>query len=359
MMRIGRKKNLLAGITPRRILIVRLGAIGDVVFASTILAPLRRHFPQAHITWLVQKAPAALLAHHPCVDRLVIWPREEWLALWRARRLGELSRVMLAFVKRLRQDRFDMVLDLQGLLKSGLLAWSAGGKVRIGLGSREGSSFLMHHALPRCNPAPSFAGEYQHLLVALGIPPAEQLNSMVVDETECCEVAAWLQGLGVMDGYIALCPFTTRPQKHWKVEHWTTLIQTLAEHAAVPCLILGGPDDRSRGHAMAQAHDTCLSLAGLTTLRQAGAVLAGASLVIGVDTGLTHLAATLAVPTIALFGSTRPYTHVPGHARAVVLSRNLPCSPCRRHPTCAGAFPCMAELAPGQVLQTALGLLAA
>ena len=359
MMGIRRKKDLLAGITPRRILIIRLGAIGDVVFASTILEPLRRHFPQAHITWLVQRGPAALLAHHPCVDRLLIWPREDWLALWRARRLRELSRVMLAFVKVLRQGRFDVVLDLQGLLKSGLLAWSAGGNIRIGLGSREGASFLMHHVLPRLNPGPSFAGEYQHLLAALGVPQTGQLNSMVLDETECREAAVWLQALGVTEGYIVLCPFTTRPQKHWKAEHWTTLIQTLAAHTALPCLILGGPAEAARAHDMAQAHDTCLSLAGATTLRQAGAVLAGACLVIGVDTGLTHLAATLAAPTIALFGSTMPYAHVPGHDRVVVLSRHLPCSPCRRHPTCAGAFPCMGELVPGQVLQAALNLLAA
>jgi heptosyltransferase-1 len=88
-------------------------------------------------------------------------------------------------------------------------------------------------------------------------------------------------------------------------------------------------------------------------------VLAGARLVIGVDTGLTHLAITLAAPTIALFGSTMPYAHGPDHGRAVVLSQNLPCSPCRRHPTCSGAFPCMGELAPQQVLQTALALLVA
>ena len=359
MMGIRRKKDLLAGITPRRILIVRLGAIGDVVFASTILEPLRRHFPQAHITWLVQKGPAALLAHHPCVDRLLIWPREDWLALWRARRLGELSRVMLAFVKMLRQGRFDMVLDLQGLLKSGLLAWSAGGNIRIGLGSREGSSFLMHHVLPRMNPEPSLAGEYQHLLAALGVLQTGQLNSMVLNETECREAAVWLQALGVTGDYIVLCPFTTRPQKHWLTEHWATLIQTLAAHTALPCLILGGPDDMGRARDMAQAHASCLSLAGLTTLRQAGAVLAGARLVIGVDTGLTHLAATLAAPTIALFGSTMPYAHVLDHNRVVVLSRHLPCSPCRRHPTCAGAFPCMGELVPEQVLQAALALLAA
>jgi heptosyltransferase-1 len=97
----------------------------------------------------------------------------------------------------------------------------------------------------------------------------------------------------------------------------------------------------------------------LTTLRGAGAVLAGARLVIGVDTGLTHLAGTLAAPTIALFGSTTPYAHGPDHGCAVVLSQNLPCSPCRRHPTCAGAFQCMRELVPDRVLQAALNLLAA
>lgn len=359
MMGIRRKKDLLAGITPRRILIVRLGAIGDVVFASTILEPLRRHFPQARITWLVQKGPAAVLAHHPCVDRLLIWPREDWLALWRARRLGELLRVMLAFVKMLRQDHFDVVLDLQGLLKSGLLAWCAGGRVRIGLGSREGSSLLMHRVLPRLNPGPSLAGEYQHLLASLGVAPAKRLASMVLDEAACRKAATWLEALGVRGDYIALCPFTTRPQKHWAAEHWATLIQALVTHTTLPCLILGGPAEAARAHDMAQAHDTCFSLAGSTTLREAGALLAGARLVVGVDTGLTHLAATLTAPTIVLFGSTRPYARVPGHDRAVVLSRHLPCSPCRRHPTCAGAFPCMRELVPEQVLQAALGLLAA
>lgn len=293
------------------------------------------------------------------MDRLLIWPREDWLALWRAGRLGELSRVMLAFVKLLRQGRFDVVLDLQGLLKSGLLAWCAGGRMRIGLGSREGSSLLMHHVLPRVNPKPSFAGEYQHLIEAMAIAPPGRLASMMLDETECGKAAVWLKHLGVADGYIALCPFTTRPQKHWPAEHWVALIQALAEHTSLPCLVLGGPTDEPQAHDMAQAHHSCISLAGKTTLREAGALLAGAHLVIGVDTGLTHLAATLGAPIIALFGATRPYAHVPGHDRAVVLSRQLSCSPCRRHPTCAGAFTCMRELTPEQVLRAALDLLAA
>ena len=358
MMGMRRKKYLVGSLAPRRILIVRLGAIGDVVFASTILGPLRRHFPQAHITWLVQKGPAALLAHHPCVDRLLIWPREDWLALWRAGRWGELSRVMLAFGKGLRQEHFDVVLDLQGLLKSGLLAWCAGGKVRIGLGSREGSSLLMHHVFPRMNPKPSFAGEYQPLLEAMAIAPPGRSTSMMLDETEREKAAARRKQLGITSGYIALCPFTTRPQKHWPAAHWVSLIQALAAHTSLACLILGGPAEEIQAHDMAQSHHSCLSLAGKTTLPEACALLEAARLVIGVDTGLTHLAATLGVPTIALFGATMPYAHVPGHDRAVVLSKQLACSPCRRHPTCAGAFTCMRELTPEQVLRVALDLVA-
>ncbi|EWS54576.1 glycosyltransferase family 9 protein [Methylibium sp. T29] len=98
----------------KRILIVRLSAIGDVVMASGLIPALRALHPEARIAWLVEPAAAPLLAHNPRLDEVIVWPRAEWQQLWRARRYAELWRRFCAFRRALRAQRFDLALDTQG-----------------------------------------------------------------------------------------------------------------------------------------------------------------------------------------------------------------------------------------------------
>jgi heptosyltransferase-1 len=340
-----------------RILLVRLSAIGDIVFASPLVAALRLACPEAHIAWLVQPECSALLDHHPDLDETLICPMGHWRRLWRERRLRELAAGIGALRQTLRLRRFDLALDIQGLLKSGLLAWLSGAPERIGLGSREGSQWLMTRTLPRGGDPRRIGSEYLYLAQNLGLPtdPFEMAVHYSAADAEFAQEALVRERLS--GGYAVLCPFTTRPQKHWIEGRWGALATRLGSDLGLTPLLLGGPGDQEAAERIADdAEGRLLNLVGRTSLTEAAALIDGADLLVAVDTGLGHMGIALGTPSLLLFGSTCPYLDT-FRANARVLYHPLPCSPCKRRPTCGGAFTCMQEIQVGEVLAAARDLI--
>jgi heptosyltransferase-1 len=321
--------------------------------ASPLIGALRANHPEAYIAWLAQPECAALLEKHPALDEVIVWPRRDWQRLWRERRLGRLWSAVRAFRRELRARRFDMAIDAQGLLKSGLMAWLSGAPERIGLGSREGSRHLMTRVVPRGGELRRIGSEYLFLAERLGLPVQRFDMQVALDEADR-EFAAGFAAVNEMgEGYVVVCPFTTRPQKHWFEDRWIELARRIRSELDLPVIILGGPGDvRSAGQLVVAAGTGVASAAGETSLRQAAALIAKARLLVGVDTGLTHMGIAFGVPTVALFGSTVPYLDTT-RANARVIYHRLDCSPCRRNPTCNGAFTCMREISVEEVMQTA------
>jgi len=334
-----------------RILVIRLSAIGDVVMASGLIPALREIAPGAHIAWLVEPAAAPLLRHNPRLDEVIVLPRGEWQALWRARRPVALVRSVLTFRRELKARRFDLAIDAQGLLKSALCAWWSAAAQRVSLIGREGSHRLMTERVqPAPDPLRPIAAEYRALARYLGATAPYRMD-LAVDEAARQVATAELAAAGVLGRYAVLCPYTTRPQKHWFDERWAALAVALQAEGLTPVL-LGGPGDTPRAPAIADATPGLVNLVGLLQLDETVAAIAGAALLVGVDTGLTHMGTALGVPTVALFGSTRPYLDARTPATAVIYEA-LPCSPCRRHPTCGGRFDCMRAIEVDAVMRQA------
>jgi heptosyltransferase-1 len=339
---------------PRRILLIRLSAIGDLVMASPLIGALRRSYPDAQLTWLVQSEMRDMLTANRELDQVIAWPRRKWRSLWRQGRWWRLLREIRAFVQLLRAQRFDVAIDIQGLLKSGIWAWLCAAPVRIGLDSREGSGRLMTHVVRPVRGDKRISSEYLHLAQALGLDSGDfHMQVAVSDEDE-----RFAHQYATHDtGYAVLCPFTTRPQKHWREERWAGLSHALQERFGLRCLMLGGPGDAEAAARIAQEAGAELeNLAGRTSIRQAAALIKHAALLIGVDTGLTHMGSAFRIPSIALFGSTCPYLET-GCERSVVIYKQLDCSPCKRRPSCQGAFTCMTSISVEEVLQQADHLL--
>ncbi len=335
------------------ILLIRLSAIGDVVMASPLISALRRAHPDAHLAWLVQPEAAELLAANRQLDEVLIWPRGEWSRLARERRLLALARRVLAFRRELRRRRFSLVIDAQGLLKSGLMAWLSGAPRRIGLGSREGSGWLMTERIERGGDAGRIGSEYLHLARQLRLP-TDGFPMRVALTDDDRRTAAEIAGVGADAApYAVICPFTTRPQKHWVEERWTELVGRVHAELGLRTVMLGGPGDREAADQIAMRSPSGLiDAVGRTRLRQAAALIESARLLIGVDTGLSHMGIAFATPSVLLFGSTLPYQNTT-REDAVVLYHSLPCSPCRRRPTCGGAFTCMREITVDEIIATA------
>ncbi|MGI9213453.1 MAG: glycosyltransferase family 9 protein [Methylococcaceae bacterium] len=339
------------------ILIIRLGAMGDVIMATGLISALRARYPEAHIDWLTESTYADLLNHHPQLDGLILWPRAYWRDLGRQGRYVTVLSEARTLIQRLRNNRYDLVLDVHGLLKSGVWAWLAGGVLRVGLGSREGSQWLMTETLDRHSDSPLMGKEYRKLAAHLGAETSDFLPQVSIAPDDTALATQLLQAHGIKHRPVVFAPFTTRPQKHWFRDRWLALAADLSRTSQCRVILLGGPGDADEArHWAERGGDHLVNLVGQTRLGVAAALIAQARVLVGVDTGLTHLAMVLNIPTVALFGSTRPYL-TPHHPRASVLYQPMTCSPCRRHPTCAGRHDCMAQHTVDTVLAETLRLM--
>lgn len=343
--------------SPRAILVIRLSAIGDVVMASGMIPALRRAYPRARLVWLAEPAAAEVLKANPRLDEVIVWPKEEWRQLWKSHRWTELGRRVRDFRRQLRERHFDLVLDAHGLLKSGIPAWWTGAARRIGLGSREGSQWLMTEVIGRHWPDHRIGSEYRALMRTLGLADESFVLDVAVGDDDRAVARRLLQEAGGGPSYAAIAPFTTRPQKHWFDERWAELAGQLNKALELDLVMLGGPGDREAANAIRErSGDRMHDLVGRASLRQSAAIIDAATLMVGVDTGLTHMGSALRRPTIALFGATRPYRD-PDAPLTRILYDDLPCAPCRHTPTCGGAYTCMRGLSVERVMSTARRLL--
>ena len=331
-----------------------MSAIGDVVFASPLIGAIKSTHPEAEIYWLAEPTVKELLMCNPDIQGVIEFPKSRFKKLLKERRFLTLAKEFAAFVKALRAYHFDTAIDAQGLLKSASMAWLSGAKKRFGFRSREYGHLLLTDTTDKGGDSREISSEYYHLIRFTGLDEKAPLQLALCPKDE--EKAEMLiEERGLQRGFIALAPFTTRPQKHWFESSWERLIPMLRKRFGLPVVILGSPADRESAESIAKKCGA-IDLAGETGIGEAAALVGKSSLLIGVDTGLTHMAVAQMRPTIALFGATVPYQNTP-NPKAVVLYHRLECSPCRRRPTCGGTFDCMRAITPEEVLNTAETLL--
>lgn len=329
------------------ILIVRLSAIGDIVMASPVAEAIKRKHPNSTIYWLAQPECATLLNDHPFVDHVIVWPRKEWSQLWKQKKYIALLHAIRLLRRQLQSLDIELAIDLQGLLKSGLMMWLSGAKKRISLGAKEGSRWLVHQSIARDLGDTTLIGsEYRWLCRQLDFPH-QPWNMTIGLSEQSRQRAQNIVEHDIRAPFIVLCPFTTRPQKHWIDEHWRALITKLSD-AGIKTVMLGGAADAEHAQALSDGL-AVINLTGRTSLQEASALIALSNGLIGVDTGLTHMGHAHRKPTLAIFGSTRPYQRS-DHQTSLVLYEAMPCAPCKRNPTCNNRFDCMRAISADQVI---------
>jgi len=328
----------------RRILFIKPSSLGDIVHALPTLAALRQHYPQAHIAWLVKRQWAGLLERVEGIDR--VWAVGPGMAGW----LSELPR--------LRAERFDLAVDLQGLFRSALMARLAGCPVRIGFANgREGSPFF--YSLRVGVPAQEMHAVDRYLLVsdALGAArPATPQFRFTVSPADRERVSDVLGRAGVRAGspWIAVHVSARWPTKRWPLESFAAVADRLHEEGAGPLVLIGGPDDRADAQTMQALVKTSsiIDVTGLTQLGLLPALLQAASVLVTNDSGPLHVAAAVGTPVVALFGPTSPVRTGPYGTQHRVLTHPLPCSPCfSRRCTHAIDRECLTGIVPEQVVE--------
>jgi lipopolysaccharide heptosyltransferase I len=281
---------------PRRLLILKPSSLGDIVHALPTVNQIRLRYPNAHIAWLVNPEFRSLLINNPVIDQVIEFPRRQPLAL-------------PGLIRFLRHERFDTVLDLQGLLRSGLLARATGARRRIGLSdSREGAR-LFHNeivSVPSCHAVDRYLLAARHLdcpdgPVTFPMPLASPTRH---------------------EGWIAINPSARWETKLWGDDRFAELIRRLPADRIV---LTGSAADRARLDRLAPG---CRNLAGKTSLPELADLYAQCAVVVTNDTGPMHIAAAVGTPVVAIFGPTDPSLTGPYGPNHTILRAGLPCSPC-------------------------------
>ncbi len=326
------------GAAPR-FLIVRLSALGDTLMSSPVAQALREAFPHAHIGWVAEKRCAPVVEGNPYLNRVHLWD-------------GTL-RGLLETVQDIRRERYEVALDVQGLLKSALIPWLARIPVRIGFANaREGSVRLLTHTVPPPPPTPFASGRNLHLLKALGVPVDFHRHRLFFPLAEGHREAArrHIAALGLEPKrFVVLTPATTRPQKHWVKERWSELATRLWTEQKMPAVLLGSANDRPLLQWIAAQCPAPVFVVCHLPLKEAVALIEQAAVLVGPDSFPIHAALAVGTPAVALFGPNDPY-RFRNELGIRVLEHDLPCRPCGRRPTCGGTFPCMAMITVDEVL---------
>ena len=332
-----------------RFLLVRLGALGDVVHTIPVAAALRRAFPTARLDWLVGARHSAILNLVPVLDtRLVMADGGD--------AGGGLS--LLATIRELRRREYDVVLDLQGLLKSAVLARSSGASRVLGFSSRylrEGLARLFYTDVHDPGGDGMYAlRETRHIVdVNLGLLEPLGITSGAPEfpiERVDSDVARTLRERAA-GPYVLLNPGAAWPNKRWPPAHFASLAAALFERHGLKAIVVWGPDEEPLAREVVAGAGAAAILAPPTTIADLVALAARALLMVGGDTGPTHIAAALGTPVVGLYGPTRPSRNGPlsPAASAVTVSRDAVCR-CHHVRRCTEPRMCLFDIEASEVL---------
>ena len=339
------------------------------MFTTPAIGALRRRFPDAHLTYLVEAAAEPVVRHHPALDEIIVAERPRGLARWR---------YDLRLAKRLRADRFDIVIDFHGGPRSRLLTWASGAPQRIGYGL-PGRSWGYTARVPWTRslvpPRHSVSNQWD-LISTLGIADPDRTVDpvvMPVDAAAAARVGERLATAGVASSapLIVVHVSAGNPFRRWPAASFAHVAATLAlEDPHRRIVITSGPSESQAAEAVATAARAMAGQAagsivrsGEFDLSELRALVDRAALYIGGDSGPLHIAAASSTPIVALFGPTLPERSLPWRDPAfrsiAVDAGPLPCRPCHQRQCAPGDFRCLTAISPTMVLDAARTLLRA
>lgn len=322
----------------RRLVILRLSSIGDVIHALPVSAALGEAYPHLEITWVVEEMSAEVVTGNPYLHDVIVVPRSRWKQ--GRTRSPRIWWEYLAFLAALRRRRFDVSLDLQGYGKSALMALAAGAPYRFGIGRMRDGAGLVSHPLPQRPESVHRTDRFLDVVRAFGIEPNPVRFPLFVPEEARTRVTELLCAGNIRPDrpYAVLNPATGNEVRRWGAFRYARLAVALAESYGLPSVLIGSGKDiplcedvRTRALAEMAGKQISgvpapVSLAGQTNLKELASVLEGCAVQVCGDTGSAHIAAALGRPTIALYGPTDPAFAGPWGQQDSVLSRRDLCT---------------------------------
>ncbi len=307
-----------------KILIIKPSSLGDVIHTLPFLKAVKDSFPESKIDWVISKNLKGLLEGNPLINDLIVFDKDSWKDPWK---LLTSMREIYRFKKELGNRYYEVIVDLQGLLRSGLITCFTPGALKIGFAdAREGSS-LFYGKKVRTDGAIHAVDKNLLLAEAIGAK-VKKVEFPLYVNTEAQDKILDVLG-DSSKKYIVIAPSSRWQSKQWPAKYFASLISNIK----IPVVITGSPSDMEIAREITDEHPAkTINLCGRTDLKELIALIAGAKAVVCNDSGPMHIAAALKRPVISLFGptdyeKTGPYGWQQ-QKNLTVIQAPVPCSPC-------------------------------
>ena len=324
------------------VLIVRLGSLGDIIHGIPVAAALRNRYPHAHIDWMVDARYLELLDLVECLDRRIpVDPRD---AISGSTRSGFFSTL-----RELRRTHYDACIDLQGLLKSALLARAAGARRTIGLPRqhlREPLARLFYTDAPDPGSATHVIDKGLALLAPLGVEDRRVHFPISIPRTPAVEsvIARFAPG-----AYVVVNPGAAWPNKRWPADRFGAVAAAIHRDFGLRSVVVWGPGEQQLAASVASASAGAAEIAPPTTIPDLIGIARHGRLMLSGDTGPLHIAGAVGTPIVALFGPTQPERNGPWSSHDITVSRVSQCS-CLYERRCRKSVPCIDDIAIDEVM---------
>ena len=366
----------------RKILLIKLSAVGDVVHTIPVLNKLRRRYPMAQLDWLVTPAIAELLRHHPAITSIIDFEREAWSTPWRLTPFASYARLAV----KLHASAYDLVVDMHGQFRTAALTLASGAPARIGFdrprvavwdasprkfpeqahkhawqGAREGSWVAYTHHIPVPTLDLHAVDRYLNVGPILGLDREPADFSFPIPQSAVSRVETLLAQHGVSRADIVImAPGTIWETKRWGSDRFAKVAgHFLSKGFAV--ILIGSQRERVVCEEVAALAPGAVDLAGMTALSELAALIRRSAISITNDSGPMHLAVALDRPVVSIFGPTDPVWIGPYRRANAVLHADLECSPCylRKLKHCRYDHACMRGVSAPAVIERAESVLRA
>ncbi len=307
---------------PKKILLIKLGSIGDVVNTLPFVNALKRGWPETELAWLIEPKSYPIVEGHRSVDRFFVFQRDKkWSGVKEA--LAEI-----------RAFRPDLVIDLQRILRSSFFTYFSRCPRRLGFDrgrSKEGSWLFTNRKVSPSDPGRHMVLQYLEFADYLGLSPSEIEFDIPLSEADRRGAEGLLPPAFLQSGFIALNLGAAKPANRWPPARWIELAELIARGSPYSVVLTGGPQDEQAGEECrkgAALGDRLIDLTGRTALKGLAAVFSRAEAVVSGDTGPLHIASALGRMTIGLFGPADPRRTGPFNYLDLVVTSGVDCRPC-------------------------------
>lgn len=312
------KAKISLTINTRKILIVKPSSLGDVIHSLPFLNAVKTCLPKSEIHWIIAKGLEGILESHPMISKLWVIDKDSWKNIQNVK--STIQEINVLF-KKLKQEKYDLAVDLQGLLRSGVITGATGARVRIGVReAREGSSVFYTHKVAGGKDIHA-VDRYLKIAAFLGCDITEVRFPLVIDSPLITHDSP-------LSGHYAIIA----PGARWKTKIWPAeKFGKLASLLPLESIIVGSKNDKDiADEIVSLSGGRAVSLAGKTNLGELIAIISKANFIVSNDSGPMHIAAALNVPVFAVFGPTDPFRTGPYGKGHTTIREDIPCSPCFR-----------------------------